>query len=187
MHSVVVTITVAIGAFVSTMIDNFVAFAAQLALTEPKRVGRASSGQFSGVLALIGMAGILGAALFEIPLRWVSVLALVPLALAVHAWRGRNKPLHAARRGWITTFLITVSLGGDNLAIWIPILRSNGLRNGLLTAAILALCDIVLIVLARVISQQSAVVSRAQSLSRYLTPVLYVALSVVIVWECGLF
>ncbi len=184
MHDVVTTVVVAAGAFIGTSIDNFIAFAAQLALTDRRRFARASYGQLTGVVTLIVISGGVGTALEAIPLRAVGALAFVPIILAVIAWRKRGDPRHVAKRGAVTTFLITVALGGDNIAVWVPILRADGLHRGALAAGVFVALDVVLISLARVTASHPKVIAVSTRWSPRLTPVLYGALAVVIAWQC---
>jgi cadmium resistance protein CadD (predicted permease) len=187
MHTVVITIAVALGAFMGTMLDNFAAFSAQLALTEPRRHERAMTAQVLGVLTLIIISAGVGSALAEIPLHWIGLLALAPLALAFHAWKNRHQPARTVKRGAITTFLVTIALGGDNLAVWIPLIRADGLHRAVLTAGIFLLSDVALVALARFIVNRPRVIDLSAKIAPRATPLLYVALSVVIVWQCHVF
>jgi cadmium resistance protein CadD (predicted permease) len=187
MHDLGAAITVAAFAFVATMIDNFAAFSAQLAITDRSRRGRASVGQFVGVVSLIFMSVVVAGALGEIPLKWVGLLAAAPLALAVHAWVTRHREPHLVKRGMVTTMVVTIALGGDNLAGWIPILRAGGINRGLVTVGVFVVLDLALIGVARLVASHPAVVRAGQRFAPMATPVLYVILAIVILWECGWF
>ena len=187
MHGVGVTVLVAVVAFVGTMTDNFIAFSAQMALTEPARRRRAHVGQFVALLAVVAGAALIGASLGDVPLRWVGVLALVPLALAVNRWRHPRRGPRKTRRGSIATFLLTVAFGGDNFAVWIPLFRAGGLRNGAVTATVFLLADVVFLVLAGAVADRARVAAFTQRRGPALVPILYVALAVVVAWECRWF
>ena len=117
MHTILSVIVVAVLAYLGTMFDNFFAFAAQLIVTDEKRVRRVSYAQALGVATLLVLAGGVGSLLAPIPLPWVGLLCLAPWALAWHAWRQPGSPrMKISRRGAITTFVTTLALGGDNLA-----------------------------------------------------------------------
>ena len=145
MHDVLVAIAIGTGAFFGTMIDNFFAFTAQLALTDAKRFRRVSYAHIIGVMVLIIASAAVGSALNFIPLGWAGLLAIAPLALAAHAWRNQSSDLAPQRRGATTTFLVTVGLGGDNIAVWIPILRSQGVLRGVTVALTILIFDIALV------------------------------------------
>ena len=187
MHDVLVAIAIGTGAFFGTMIDNFFAFTAQLALTDAKRFRRVSYAHIIGVIVLIIASAAVGSALNFIPLGWAGLLAIAPLALAAHAWRNQGSGLAPQRRGATTTFLVTVGLGGDNIAVWIPILRSQGVLRGVTVALTILIFDIALVFLARLVLRHPLVTERGQRWSATLTPPLYLALSVLIVWQCGWF
>jgi cadmium resistance protein CadD (predicted permease) len=186
-HDVAATVLVAAAAFVGTMLDNFVAFTAQLALTEPERHDRSSLGQFVGVVVLIAMSAAVGSVLESVPLRAVGVLAAAPVALAVHAWRHRGDPRRAVRRGLTTTLLVTIAFGGDNLAVWVPLLRADGAGRRVLTVAIWVLGELALLAAARAVARHPRVVAAGQRVAPRATPPLYGALAVVILWECRWF
>jgi cadmium resistance protein CadD (predicted permease) len=184
MHDVIVAVAIGVGAFVGTMVDNFFAFAAQLVLTEPKRFRRVSYAHVIGVLVLLIGSAAVGSALNFISLEWIGVLAVAPLALAWHGWRHRNE-LSPQRRGATTTFLVTVGLGGDNLAIWIPILRAQGVLRGIAVALTILVLDIGAVFLARYVVKRPSVIQFGQRWSLTLMPPLYCGLAVLIVWQCG--
>ncbi len=187
MHDVVLTVLVAAGAFIGTMVDNFIAYAAQLSVTDPSRHFRAGVGQFCGLVALILLAVTVGSALEGIPIRWVGILAVAPLGLAIHAWRHRKDPVRVVRRGAITTFLVMVAFGGDNLAVWIPIYGTGSVSHGLITTGVFLVLDLGVLALARAIASHPRVLAAGQRWAPTVTPFLYATLAVVIVWECHWF
>ena len=184
MHTLTATIAVAVAAFVGTMIDNGVAFAAQLAITPRAKQGRATLGQLIGFVVLVAMSAAVGSVLSGFPVQWVGVLAVAPLALAVHAWRHRRDDAHVVARGAVTTGLVTIAFGGDNLAAWIPLFRAGGVARGVLVAGIFVLLDLVVITLARALARHPRVVAHSQRLAPAVSPFLYGALSIVILWQC---
>lgn len=186
MHDVLVAVAIGVGAFLGTMIDNFFAFAAQLVLTEPKRFRRVSYAHVIGILVLLIGSAAVGSALHFISLKWIGLLAVAPLALAWHGWRHRNE-LAPQRRGATTTFLVTVGLGGDNIAIWIPILRAQGVLRGITVAVTILALDVGAVFLARFIAKRPSAIQFGQRWSAQLMPILYCGLAVLIVWQCEWF
>lgn len=170
------------------MFDNFFAFAAQLALTPRERYRRVSSAQALGVASLVLLAAIVGSVLLSVPTRWIGVLALAPWALAVHGWQHRGDPTRDQyRRGALTTFTITLALGGDNLAVWIPLLRANGSSREVLTVALFALWEAVFILAAKSLASHPRVVAWGTRYGRSLIPIVYLGLGILILLECGTF
>jgi cadmium resistance protein CadD (predicted permease) len=183
-HTILGVVVVATLAFVGTMFDNFFAFAAQLVVTDPARFRRVSLAQAFAMAFLFALAAALGAVLAPIPVRWIGLLCVAPFAFAIHAWRHRDTPREQYRRGGLTTFAITLALGGDNLAVWIPLLRSNSLTHGLVIAGLFALLDIVFLVGAQRLARHPRVVAWGRRYAPEVIPFVYVALGVLILWEC---
>ncbi len=188
MHSLLAVVLIASLAFVGTMCDNYFAFAAQLLVTDRSRYRRVSWAQASGILFLILISGAIGSLLAPIPTRWIGIFAIAPWALAAHAWRNRDKPTHEQfRRGALTTFTLTLALGGDNIAVWIPLLRANGVVHALVTVAVFAAWEIVFVLSAQALVTHPRVVTWGDQHAKSFVPWIYVALGVLILVECGTF
>lgn len=172
-------------AYVATMTDNLFAFAAQLTLTPRERFAAVAVAQTVGVGALVGLAVGVGASLGEVPIRWVGVLALAPWALAWRNWRRRRDARAASvRRGTTTTFLITLALGGDNLAVWIPLMRTSSAIHEVVVCLVFVICQCLFVALAWTLAAHPRVVAWGQRGGTYFVPWLYVALGIVILVEC---
>ena len=185
MHVLVATIALGVLAYAGTMVDNFLAFAAQLALTPQERVARLCVVHSTAVGCLVVLALGVGAALSSVPVRWVGILALAPWALAVHQWRHRRDGVAPSeRRGAVTTFIVALGLGGDNLAIWTPLLRAAGPWRDVALVGAFALCQVVFVMGARSVAGHPRVVAWGQRRAPYLIPWLYAVLGVVILVEC---
>jgi cadmium resistance protein CadD (predicted permease) len=172
-------------AYIGTMIDNLFAFAAQLTLTPRDRFSAITVAQSSGVVVLVVLAATVGSALDTLPVRWVGMLALAPWALAWRNWRHRHDEVgESIRRGATTTFLITLGLGGDNLAVWIPLMRASGLVREFALGAVFASWQVLFIGVSRALATHPRVVEWGQRGGRYFVPWLYVGLGFVILYEC---
>ncbi len=186
MHTILSVVIVAILAFVGTMFDNFFAFAAQLIVTEEKRVRRVSYAQALGVATLLALAGGIGSLLEPIPLPWVGLLCVAPWALAWYAWRKRHQPpSEVFRRGALTTFAMTLALGGDNLAVWIPLLRANGIAHAFVTVIVFAAMELMFIVTAKGLTRHPGLVAWGTKHAPAFLPWLYFGLGALILLECG--
>jgi cadmium resistance protein CadD (predicted permease) len=185
-HTILSVVIVAILAFLGTMLDNFFAFAAQLIVTERKHFRRVSYAQALGVVTLLLLAGGIGSLLTPVPLPWIGLLCLAPWALAWYAWRHRAKPpSEVFRRGAITTFVMTLALGGDNLAVWVPLLRADGFFHSLVTVVIFAVMELLFIVCAQWVSSRPRIVAWGTKNAPRMLPWLYLGLGVLILVECG--
>ncbi|MDE3030967.1 MAG: cadmium resistance transporter [Acidobacteriota bacterium] len=186
MHYADVLVLTGFLAFFTTMIDNLLAFAGQLAVTPRHQFAAVSVAQSVGVGFLVGLAVAVGASLNVVPLRWVGVLALAPWGLAWHHWRRRDDAVEPSpRRGVATTFIVTVGLGGDNLAVWIPLLRASGAWREVALVAVFALGQILFVGLSWALATRPRVSAWAQRRGDLVVPWLYAALGVAILFECG--
>jgi cadmium resistance protein CadD (predicted permease) len=185
-HTILGVIVVAVLAFLGTMFDNFFAFSAQLIVTAELRVRRVSYAQALGVATLLVVSGAIGSLLTPIPLPWVGLLCVAPWALAWHAWQNRKKePSEVFRRGALTTFAMTLALGGDNLGVWIPLLRADGIAHAIVTVAVFVAMELLFLVTAQAFSRHPAVVAWGTKHAPSVMPWLYFGLGVLILIECG--
>jgi cadmium resistance protein CadD (predicted permease) len=169
------------------MVDNFFAFSAQLVATDPPKIRRVCWAQAAGVFVLLAFTAGVGSLLAPIPVRWIGLLCVAPFAFAIHAWRHRQVPREQFRRGAITTFVLTLALGGDNVAVWVPLLRANGVRHGLVTIATFAIWEAVFLFGARRLALHPKVVTWGRAHAPGLMPYVYVALGVLILLDCRTF
>jgi cadmium resistance protein CadD (predicted permease) len=184
-HTVIGVVVVASLAFVGTMLDNFFAFAAQLSLTERVRFARVSMAHALAVGTLLVIAAGVGTLLTAIPLRWIGLLCVAPFALAAHAWTQRTQPASEQfRRGGLTTFTLCIALGGDNIAVWIPLVRANDSWHEVLVLAVFALWEMLFIVGAQGVAGHPRVVAFGERFGRALIPWVYLGLGVLILFEC---
>jgi len=187
-HSIAAIVVVASLAFVGTMCDNFFAFAAQLLVTARERYRRVSVAQAIGVATLVIVAAGVGSALAAIPTRWIGLFAIAPWALAAHAWRHREEPTRDQfRRGALTTFALTLALGGDNLAVWIPLLRASGRVDAIVAVLVFAIWEILFVTSAQALVQHPRVVNWGSAHAKSFVPWIYLGLGVLILVECGTF
>ena len=167
------------------MLDNLFGFAAQLARTPRARFATVAGSQSIAVAVLVGLAGAVGSTLGALPIRWVGVLALAPWALGWRRWRHRHDDVLATqRRGVVTTFLLTLGLGGDNLAVWIPLMRASGVLDGLALGAVFAVWQMLFVGASWALATHPRVVDWGQRAARYAIPWLYFALGLVVLAEC---
>ena len=171
-------------AFVGATADDLAGLSAQLALTEPPRRGRVRRAQAAGVAVLVAVAVVLGETLRAVPLAWFALLALFPLAFAVRAWSTRHQERPARRRGALATTVVTVSTGGDAVAIWTPLVRGSDARRLVVVLAAFLVWELIGLGAANVLARRDRVrrwIGVATARGR---PVLYVAVAVLVLVEC---
>jgi cadmium resistance protein CadD (predicted permease) len=147
---------VATAAFVATNVDNVVVAMAMVAGAPLNRAHRIAAGQVFGFVVLVVVAAAGAAVLFEFSTAVVGLLGLVPLAIGVRglvllarhpdgessddtprrATEGTTRRRRrfgaeerAVGRGFIAAALVTIAAGGDNLAVYIALVRVGGATN----------------------------------------------------------
>ena len=90
-----------------------------------------------GVLTLASVVAALG--LRMVPGQYVRLLGAVPILLGVRAWLDRDGDEESASAaGVLSTALLTVANGGDNLGVYIPLLTGFSAGQLALCAAVFA-------------------------------------------------
>jgi cadmium resistance protein CadD (predicted permease) len=80
---------------------------------------------------------------------------------------------------------MTLALGGDNLAVWIPLLRADGFFHAFVTVAVFAVMEFIFLVTARGITSHPRVIAWGTKHVPSFLPWLYFGLGVLILIECG--
>lgn len=185
MAHVLTIVDVSVLAYLATMIDNFAAFTGQLALAPRERFRALAQSQSAAVALLAGIAAFLGSLLHVIPLAVFALGAAAPWWLGWHAWRQRHDANdEPSAKRMVTVFLVTIALGGDNVAVWLPLFRLYGISGLALTLATFAVCHVFFLASARFLTTHPALRRRSDRVSRLIAPWLYGLLGVVIVLEC---
>ncbi len=174
-----------VASYAGTMVDNFFAFVAQLTLTPADHRGAVSAAQSVGVGTLVIVALGLGNLLRLVPLSVFGLCALAPWALALHSARHRHDPRTSTRRGVIATFTATVALGGDNIAVWTPLLRAGGIAHALVVLVVFAVGQLGFVSLARLTAQHPRLVGFGERAGQWVLPAIYASLGVIILLETG--
>ena len=188
MNSLVAVIVGASLAFVGTMFDNYFAFATQLLVTDKEHYRRVAIAQAIGVGCLLIVAVGVSSLLHFVPLRVVGLFCVAPWALAWYAFQHRHDERRQQyKRGALTTFVVTIALGGDNLAVWIPLVRANSTLRGLATVVVFAVWEVLFIVSAQAAAGHPRVVAWGTKTGPLLVPWVYVGLGFLILIECHTF
>jgi len=184
-HTFGVALVVASAAFLGTMYDNYFAFATQLLVTDPKKVRGVVNAQAVGIAVLIIFSMAVGKSLSFLPLRAIGVACIAPWALGWHSWRHRKDSQPAVfKRGALTTFLMTFALGGDNIAVWIPLFRADSVVRMLTSVAVFAFWEMVFVVSAQRVAHHPTVIDWGTKSGKVIIPWVYFLLGVVILLEC---
>ena len=190
MNAALTTVLLALGAFVGTNLDNLLALSGQLATTEHSRHRRIIEGQVAATVVLLAFSALAGVAFATVPGRLLGLLGLVPIALGVRAvvlllrQRADDRSMPAVG-GLISSFLVTVVIGADNVAVYLPVLATSTMVAAIACLVIWLACDVGLISLAAWLGRHPAterVVERAGPIA---LPVLYIVIGVVVLVRAG--
>jgi cadmium resistance protein CadD (predicted permease) len=182
----------AVGAFVGTNIDNAVVTGAMVAASPPTRSRRIALGQVVGfvvlVLAAVGMAILL----FEIPTRIIGLLGLVPLALGVrgllalrHAEERSRVTRRAVGSGFFSAVFVTIGAGGDNLAVYIPLFRVDGVAATAETSLVFAVGELLLTLFVLRAGRHRRVRAAVTAFGVFAAPLLFCAIGILVFVEAG--
>ena len=131
----------AAAAFVGTNLDDLLILMLLFAQADD-RAGRRriAAGQYLGIGALTAFSMLCALGLGRVPRKYLRLLGLVPILLGLRAWRTRNQPAEAVSSvGVLSTALLTMANGGDNLGVYIPLLAGYAPGQLAVTAAVFAL------------------------------------------------
>jgi cadmium resistance transport/sequestration family protein len=135
MESVAAQALTAAIAFAATNIDDLVVLTFFYAQVGPRLRGwHIICGQYLGFAALVALslAGYFGA--LVVPLEWIGLLGLVPIALGVRAFLRRHEPADdappagMAGRPVLGVAAVTFANGGDNIGIYTPLFAASKLQ-----------------------------------------------------------
>lgn len=179
--------------YLATNVDDLVVVATQLALADPPRHRGILRGQRAAFYGVVATSFLLGNALRVIPSEFFGLLAVVPLVSGLRGlWRLRSAelrrggPVVAPATGFVTSFLVTIALSGDNLAVYIPLLRTASGPVTALTLVVFVLANLAMLVACRWLATHPAVVGRIRRASPYLLPFVLVGLAAYIAFDTGL-
>ena len=82
---------------------------------------------------------------------------------------------------------MTLALGGDNIAVWIPLLRANGIARAIVTVVVFALWDAIFLLSAQRLAKHPTVVTWGRAHAPNALPIVYFLLGVLILVECRTF
>ena len=172
----------ALGAFAGTNLDNLLALSGQLATADRSRHRRIAEGQVAATVVLLA----------TVPSRLLGILGLVPIGLGIRAGvllvrrspDDRSMPVAA---GLVSSFLVTLVIGADNVAVYLPVLATGSMVAAGACLAIWLICDLGLVALASWLGRHRAVERSVERIGPYALPVLYVAIGLVVLVRSGTF
>ena len=178
-----------IAAYIGTNIDDIFILTILLTQNTGKSRRRMIAGHFLGV-AVITAASMLGAlGLQNLPLKYVGLLGLVPIALGIRAWIAGDDDDDASlsgRIGLASMAMITVGNGADNIGVYIPLFTGFTVPERMGAVLVFAVLTALWVSLARKLSEFPRVRSVIERYKRIAVPAVFIALGIFIILESGL-
>jgi cadmium resistance protein CadD (predicted permease) len=152
------------------------------------------AGQYLGIGLMVLVALLAATGLRVVSLHWVGLLGLIPLIRGIamlvtatmHATRGEHGPPPAMATGWPQVTAVTFANGGDNIAVYTAAFRIMGPLDTTVTIAVFAAAVAVWCVATSLLMSRQRLVAVLQRDSRWIIPVVFIALGIYIIARSGL-
>lgn len=182
------TVITSIAAYISTNIDDI--FVLMLLLSQASKRGRRQivAGHFLGVgiITAVSMLGAVG--LQSVPMKYVGILGLVPIALGIRAWKSKDDDaVNGENVGLLSMAVITLGNGGDNFGVYIPLFTGFSGCERLWAAGVFAGMTAVWVLLAGRLASLPKVRAVIAQYKHIAVPLLFIALGIYIILDSGLF
>ena len=180
------SIFTSIIAYTGTNIDDIFVLMILLASAGAAK-GSLIAGHFLGVglITVISMLGALG--LQNLPLKYVGLLGLVPIALGIKAWLDRDEEEAETKgTGVLSMAMITLGNGADNVGVYIPLFTGFSGAERIGAVVIFAVMTALWVWLANSLAEFPKVKSVIEKYKAIVIPVVFIALGVFIILDSGL-
>jgi cadmium resistance protein CadD (predicted permease) len=177
----------------STNVDNLVVLTvlfSQSAQCGSPRTSQVVIGQYVGSVIIIVVSVVAAAGLLVVPDKWVGLLGLVPLTLGVYGLVKAFRPRVAAltqvhlRVGSVAS--VVVANGGDNIGVYTTAFRTFSITETVITIGSFLVLIAVWCAIAWFAATRKRVLTALKFVSRWLVPVVYVTIGLLIVFGSGL-
>jgi len=180
------TIFAAVASFAATNLDDLMLLTLLFGVATDRREQRhILLGQGLGIAALFALSVFASGVLRLLPDWTARLLGLVPLALgvrAIFANTGDRKPgISGVPLNVLPIALLTISDGGDNLGVYIPLFRGMGRMELAVTAAIYAALVIAYCGIARSIASLPGIRTGIHRAQKWLVPAVFLGLGIMII------
>ena len=182
------TVILACAAFAGTNIDDLFInmFLFSTAETSAKKA-KITLGKHlgMGLLTVISMLGAFGLQQFNS--KYLSLMGLIPVALGVreiiHAVNGDDDDEETSERTgvlWLTTALLTIANGADNIGVYLPLFSSFNALQMLISAIVFAALTGLSCVLAERLSNLPVIQKLLKKYQNKIVPAVYLLLGLYI-------
>ena len=180
------SIFASIIAYTGTNIDDIFVIMILLASAGAAK-SKLIAGHFLGVglITAISMLGALG--LQNLPLKYVGLLGLVPIALGIKAWFHRDEDESEAKgTGVLSMAMITLGNGADNVGVYIPLFTGFSGLERIGAVIIFAVMTALWVWLANSLAEFPKIKAVIEKYKFIAIPVVFIALGVFIILDSGL-
>ena len=188
----ITSVFTAVVAYISTNIDDIFVLMILLAQGTKVTKGKLAAGHFLGV-GLITAVSLLGAfGLQNLPLKYVGILGLVPIALGIKEWLERKKETDdddapsVRNVGMLSMAAITLGNGADNLGVYIPLFTGFSWGERIAAVAVFAAMTAVWVFLANTLAEVSWVKAIVGKYKHIVIPAVLIFLGIYIISDSGL-
>lgn len=175
----------AILSFISTNLDDFlILMLLYTQIGSKKDPYRILLGQYLGIGTLLGISLLFARILGMVPEAYLRLLGFVPIFLGLRTAlsQGEDNGTEGLKISICSVALLTISGGGDNLGVYIPMLTGMSSGNMVITIFTYALMIPIWNLLARQVAALPPVQAFVQKCKRYLIPVVFVGLGLMILF-----
>lgn len=175
----------AIFSFISTNLDDFlVLMLLYTQIVSKKDPYRILFGQYLGIGTLLAVSLICARILGIVPERYLRLLGFVPIFLGLRTAlsQSEDSPTEGLKISLCSVALLTISGGGDNLGVYIPMLTGMSIGHIIITILTYALMIPLWNLLARQVAALPPVQTFVLRCKRYLIPVVFVGLGLLILF-----
>jgi len=190
------TLATAATLFAGTNLDDLIVLAVLHAASRAARRPAAWqiwAGQYAGMAVLVGASLLAALGLTVVPDGRIWMLGFVPLGLgayklvaAARASRAGERPAVAAATGLGGIAAVTVANGGDNVAAYTPVFRTESPADVAITAAVFAVGVAVWCAAGRWLVSHAAVTRAVERWGHWLVPGVFLAIGLYVFYEAGL-
>jgi len=190
------TLATAAAVFAGTNIDDIIAltvlFLSGRAASGRPRPWQVWTGQYVGIGLLVAVSAVAALGLTIVPDQWVGLLGLVPLALGlkglITSSRSRDEdepPALATATGLWSVAGVTVANGADNIGVYTPLFRTNGLADSLISIAVFAVGVALWCLVGSWLGSHTTVIRVVRRYGHWIVPGVFTLIGAVIIIESG--
>ncbi len=186
------TVVLAAAAFASSNVDD--AFLLLAFFSNPQlKPAHVVLGQYLGAAGLVLAALVLASVALAMPGRLLGLLGFLPVAIGIRrlwlTWRLPDSAVEGAEassaRSILSVATVTVANGGDNIAVYMPLLAGHAARDILITCGIFAVMTGLWCGSARLLLGHPVLQALIRRSGHHLVPFILIAIGVYVLLKSG--